>query len=417
MSYHDRGDVPFSNSNNAYIYSKINLIQDKEIIVKSKQSNSKIVLYLGAGASHFAKYFTFTSFPDLLFNDELRNDEGMPPLSPEPKQILSDIRQSLEKNSIPTTHDNFLWRLDGYTQLLRLNRRDDVLQKFLRENTKLFDLHNCTEQALQQITATTVRHYSFNRVENSKSDSLKYQRMLRVYNLYREMAKINADNFILPVFTTNYDMLLEDLIREFGKDDNSRLNLINGIPDIIKEQATWNSREYERKDDFPSLHLYRLHGCVCWFYHNQGDASIYFHRRDAVLQETVKLCAMYPGRETQRGVDPHGLSFHKMYRSLQDCEIVVFIGFSFRDDDVMHLLLKVLSERIGKPKLLIVDPTYNSSDIQNKLRDAAQRSTFPVRIPKNSEIRSLSIHFGDSETDDKKILETCHEMLTNGETS
>ena len=69
--------MPFSNSNNAYIYSKINLIQDKEIIVKSKQSNSKIVLYLGAGASHFAKYFTFTSFPDLLFNDELNRGDAI----------------------------------------------------------------------------------------------------------------------------------------------------------------------------------------------------------------------------------------------------------------------------------------------------------------------------------------------------
>jgi hypothetical protein len=365
----------------------------------------KITLFLGAGASSFAGYHTFVSFPELLFNADTRRLENMPSLSPNTERILKAIKESLERNNKPTTHDNFLWRLDGYTNVLRLNQSDDVLQDFLRENTRLYDLHICTEQAINQISSTTVHHYSSNKVlEAKKNDNIRFERMKNVFEFYKELANLE-DNTCLPIYTTNYDLFMEDLVKEFALTDNF---LTNGIPNNMEPESNWNAKLYSHK---AGLHLHRLHGCVGWFYHNREDSNVYFHRKDAVNQEMGKLCAMYPGRETRIGLDPHGHSFRCLYNSIISCDIAIFIGFSFRDDDVMHVLLKAFSERRSKPDLLVVDPLYNNVDIQHKLRDSATRSPFPNRIPDCDQIHSIKARFGEDKELLEKILEDCKILI------
>lgn len=373
----------------------------------------KVILFLGAGASCFAGYYTFVSFPELLFNFELRESEGLHPISPNPERILRAIRASLERNNQATTHDNFLWRLDGYTQFLRLNQSDDVLQEFLRENARLYDLHNCTEQAIHQISATTIHHYSVNRVaraEDSASDC--FANMQTVIDLYRDISALNSPGAALPIFTTNYDMLIEDLVSEFNAKASEPVTLINGIAGLSQELANWTCDGYSNHFcTVPTFHLHRLHGCVCWFYHAQGDGKVYFHRKDATQQETDKLCAMYPGRETQIGIDPHGHAFRAFYEHLLVCDLAVFIGFSFRDDDVMHILLKALAERRGDLRLLVIDPVYTKLDVTMKLGQAAQRTGFPARIPREGEIQSLKMNFGTDRDFKATILRTCKSML------
>jgi len=377
----------------------------------SKSPKAEVVLYLGAGASHFAGYKTFVDFPSLLFDNNLRELEGMPNLSKNPERILCAIKESLVRNNTPTTHDNFLWRLDGYNQFLRLNQCDDALQDFLRNSNRLYDLHICTQQAIQQITATTIHHYSLNRVEKAKrSYNLLYQSMKRVYSIYSAIAELNGNKPFLPVFTTNYDMLIEDLHAEFCDQSKHSFSLVNGIPGLFDEEAKWNTDVYNKRI-MSGIHLYRLHGCVCWFYHQPGDSHIYFHRRNATEQETVRMRAMYPGNQSEIGSPPYGHAFIKFYRYLQVCKLIIFVGFSFRDDDVMHVLLKALEERKGKLKLLIIDPLYRSHDVVRKLEDAAQRTMFPYYFPKDSEIESITMPFGQSEDTDSKIVEACKRIL------
>jgi len=378
---------------------------------KLQKNKPRIILFLGAGASSFAGYYTFVSFPELLFNSELRHREKMPSLPPNTERILNAIKGSLERNNKATTHDNFLWRLDSYTNLLNLNQSDDVLQDFLRENTKLHDLFLCTEQAINQISGTTVHHYSVNRVQQARlNDPIKYEKMKSVFELYSRLANFNEEKHILPIYTTNYDLLLEDLSSEFSSKIYKSDFLTNGISNNTLEESIWSHCNYNASE---GLKLFRLHGCVCWFYHNVGDNNVYFHRRDAIYQEMWKMCAMYPGKETQRGMNPHGFAFNNLYRSLQSCDLAVFIGFSFRDDDVMHVLLKALSERIGKPKLLIIDPLYNNLDIINRLHDSSSRTVFPSKTPNTNQIKYIQSHFGEDPQDLERIMDTCRQMLNS----
>lgn len=388
----------------------------------STMRKPRVVLYLGAGASYFAGYQTFVTFPELLFNAQMREAEGMPPLSPNPERLLLAIRESLRRNNKATTHDNFLWRLDGYTQFLRLNQCDDALQDFLRNNTRLYDLHICTEQAVNQISATTIHHYSKNRVNMAKSaaDFTAYNNMKRVIKLYSQLAQLNGDPSWLPVYTTNYDMLLEDLVSEFGNECDSRISITNAIPGVTRENAQWTSKIMEMNGQERSgIYLYRMHGCVCWFNNTPGK-EVTFIRKHAAEQEKTRMCVMYPGNETEYvGNDPYGFAFRSFYRDLQKCDLVIFVGFSFRDDDVMHVLLKAMEERRGKLKLLVVDPLYTSDDVCDRLKASASRTTLPYRIPKkgdtDSEIHSITTPFGEDATMDLSILSKCREILNGKE--
>lgn len=372
----------------------------------------RVILFLGAGASQFAGYFTFVEFPQLLFDKQLREYEGLPPLGSKSEKILSAIRGSLDRNGIATTHDNFLWRLDGYTQLLRLNQKDEALQEYLKDNSKLYELYLCTQQAVQQITASTIGHYSKNRVSDDKP--YLFEKLTKVYQLYRSLAKLNANGVPLPIFTTNYDMLIEDLVYKFYDTSGMEVLFANGMPGYTRELSAWNPTEYNlNMRDMGGFHLHRLHGCVCWFYHAQGDRRVYFHRNDASQQNEDQLCAMYPGRETEIGTGPHGHSFRLFYRYLQHCELAVFIGFSFRDDDVMHVILKALSERKGKLKILVIDRLYTRDDIRNKLENSGNRTPFPTRLPKDSEVDSLAMEFPKPVKFDEDILDKCQIMLSN----
>jgi hypothetical protein len=377
----------------------------------NNKKKPKVILYLGAGASYFAGYHTFVNFPDLLFNADLRKSEGMPDLDLNSLRILQAIRKSLVENNKATTHDNFLWRLDGYNQFLRLNQSDIVLQDYMRGNNRLYDLFICTQQAISQISASTVHHYSSKRVKLAKeANGSVYENMCKVLSLYHRIGQINGTNATLPIFTTNYDMLLEDLVSEFAGQDKIPVGLVNGIPGLTTELMPWDAREYAQPSSQFTLHLHRLHGCVCWFRHDADDSNIYFHRYDATQQQIDKLYAMYPGREARIGIGPHGNSFRTFYKRLQECDLVIFIGFSFRDDDVMHLLLKSLSERRGRLKILVVDPIYNKDDVCNKLLDASHRTSFPFRIPKAGEIASLKMSFGYDPEFDEQIIELCQSL-------
>lgn len=385
--------------------------------MKLIQREPRVILYLGAGASCFAGYHSFVTFPELLFNRQLRADENMPDLSQSSERILTAIRESLRRNNKATTHDNFLWRLDGYTQFLRLNQCDDALQDFLRNASRLYDLHICTEQAINQISATTIRHYSLNRVERARTtQSIRYENMRRVHDLYSRIAALNGDPPWLPIFTTNYDMLLEDLVAEFGESCGHQPGLVNGIPGLTTDQAGWTPVLFQTKAQVPAgFYLWRLHGCVCWFY-NEARSEVCFQRKGAAEQEKVRLCTMYPGNETEYvGNDPYGFAFRSFYRHLQTCDLVVFIGFSFRDDDVMHVLLKVLEERQGRLKLLIVDPLYSHYDVCGNLKGAASRTTMPFRVPEPSEMDSLQMLFGENTELDEGILRACKNIIARKE--
>jgi len=380
-------------------------------VVDEQHTEGQVVLFLGAGASAFAGYHTFETFPDLLLSDDIRRDEGLDPLPPRVCSFLHEVNDTLRVEHQPRTHDKFLWRLNEYAMLWRDLRTDGVLQaRFLKDTEQWGEFAQfdaTTQDAISETDVTTVHHYGENRVRRATSSIGAFQ---RVYEFYIELAKRNhKDRPYLPIFTTNYDMLIEDLHAVFCLGSRPQVPLVTGLG-ACDEGTPWSRDEFTRHKCH-GIHLHRLHGCACWYYHGLGDEKTYFHRNHRPEARLADLCAMYPGREIFRGRDPHGFGFRQLNAALHQCRVLVFVGFSFRDDDVMHLLLAVANERRQSPfRYLIVDPWLRDFDVIVNLRRASERSAFPVRVPSRSEVRAVNLSFGRDDFD-TEILSAVDKLL------
>lgn len=108
---------------------------------------------------------------------------------------------------------------------------------------------------------------------------------------------------------------------------------------------------------------------------------------------------MFPGREIYRGNDPHARGFRQFHRALSSYKVILFIGFSFRDDDVLQILLSVNAQRKIPIKIVTVNPVLGQNELMTILEDATSRIALPVRIPALDDILSLNIWFGRGDFD------------------
>jgi hypothetical protein len=368
--------------------------------MKSNNHQAKIAVFLGAGASAFAGYKTFASFPDLIFSGEIRKNEDLGELHNSTLRLLKEVGQSLQIKGKATTHDNFLWALNDYTNLWHVLRVDDVLRSRFLQSTQEWSefayFSQAVEDAILDLTTTTVRHYSQNRVEGEQESSNNSLAIFRkLFEFYLALASRNSEqNPYLPVFTTNYDLLMEDLFCRFGNSSSPNFRLVNGFPGCTQEGSIWNCGEYNVNPG--GLHFYRLHGCVSWFCNPPLNGSISFHRGKNILYPLSDLCAVYPGNELSIGLDPHAYSFRKLQEVLLKCSIIIFIGFSFRDYDVIHVLLSANAHRKKPLKLITIDSALTEVTIIDRLRTASLKTQYPVRLPGIRDINCINIRFGDN---------------------
>ena len=118
--------------------------------------------------------------------------------------------------------------LTHYLELWKTLRVDSILRdRFLSSVIQFSDFdgfYRIAEKTIQDITEFTVKHYSENRI----SEHLEIA--ANVYNFYKNLGQVNsAKNPFLPVFTTNYDLLIEDLFQKFTAKSKKSFQLINGF--------------------------------------------------------------------------------------------------------------------------------------------------------------------------------------------
>jgi hypothetical protein len=344
------------------------------------------VVFLGAGASQFAGYHTFRLFGELITDPLVRYQEKLPEQAVETPRLIASIHQALIAMKRPTTHDNYLWLLTDYHNFCqKFDTHTGLQDRFQRIKDEIHAFDSATITVINDLTQTTFCHYSRKRDCGLAGDEARL--------LYEDLALLNnRTEPFLPVFTTNYDLLIEDLFKE-GKNPIARMPLSNGIPGLTRKGGRWSPKYYE---DI-GIHLYRLHGCVGWF--NESDdqlnTPVVFNRPERLDGDMLnRLCVMFPGRELQIGKEPHGFSFRLLYSHLLYCRNVLFIGFSFRDDDVMQILLAANAAREIPVRILVVDPRADSEQVLKSLKGAALRSPFHALLPHYDNIDCFQIEFG-----------------------
>lgn len=344
------------------------------------------VLFLGAGASAFAGYQTFRGFGDLILNDLIRFKEGLPVIAPETPRLISELNEALRRMRRPATHDQYLWLLTEYQNFCeKFDVHTGLQDRFPRISDEVHAFGGVATAAIGDVTKTTFSHYSRQRDTGAVGEEIR--------SLYEELAARNDHTEpFLPIYTTNYDLLIEDLFADPQKTEHS-IPLCNGIPGRTRRGAKWTPSAYQTA----GVHLYRLHGCVGWFNEpqNKGGTEVVFQRPDQISGDLLnRLCVMFPGHEKERGKDPHGFGFRLLYSSLLTCRTVVFIGFSFRDDDVMQILLAANAARERPLRILMIDPRVGEQEALGNFGGAASRSAFHVRLPQTADMTWLRMNFG-----------------------
>lgn len=172
--------------------------------------------------------------------------------------------------------------------------------------------------------------------------------------------------YITPVFTTNYDLALEDLERWFGWRDVS----VNFGHIEARGVRRISPDEYEGFDleEFNAA-VFRLHGCVAWQRMRRravdADGAVAFMAFDpATLRPVVK-----PDKTAVIWPSPSKLPFEReFWRSheylvecVANCRVLAFIGYGFADRALMSLV-SYAAHRNRDLCIVALDPASNSRE-------------------------------------------------------
>ena len=157
---------------------------------------------------------------------------------------------------------------------------------------------------------------------------------------------------IRDVLTTNYDNVIETYCEE------ALISLANGFERSFHgNRREWTGGFGETGSD--ELRLVKMHGSVTW--QRDGDAVLELGRPGARGEEYDVM--IYPEKGPKRYDENIFPELKRRFGEvLANTDLLVVIGYSFRDEEINDMIKQRLAEKgqQGKMALLYVDPNPNS---------------------------------------------------------
>lgn len=364
-------------------------------------SEKKLCVFLGAGASSYGGYRTFLTFPHMFW-----------PTSTEPaklnatdkeRALLTSIRGELERKRKTNTLDNYLSSLNEYNIVLRSMFSDEELRKRFSDAllflARIEEMNQVVQRARTHILELTVEHYR-------SLPSPRFYRNARYF-----YARLLEQFGLVEVFTTNYDLVPEFLFTDLpmyrAKSSNVSVTyndhdtkITKALKDVLFQNGfaefggsfsnfgCWQPNNYRIPLDKKQIDVYRLHGCVAWYYKEIDDGAVEFDMSalEDIRNSFNRICVMYPSKEQMKGNEPYTSSFLKLYRTCLEASTILAIGFSFRDIDVVSVMFNAIKQRADagkKTKLVVVDPYIDKDILIDRLNDIKHQLTIPIAINEN----------------------------------
>ena len=169
-----------------------------------------------------------------------------------------------------------------------------------------------------------------------------------VLNLYQPLFSfINNDlgmNNII-IFTTNYDTVVEQFCRYSG------LKLVDGFqksgPNLV-----WNANEYYKQLDLNQklITLFKLHGSLTW----RKIGSEIFEFGMSAKNMPGGTALIYPTETKEYPFEePFKSAYKSLDRSFRKAELVIVIGYSFRDRGITNIIDEAQSAN-NKLKFIVI---------------------------------------------------------------
>lgn len=305
------------------------------------------IVFVGAGASaaiNRKKYPTTEGFYSILPTSIIENN-----LFVEVKNFLEyyntkpiDIEHILDALE---EINNLLWKLQDTSGIVGYMTRNDSFTKINTSfvTSTLSSLSSDLRKHCYDLIVA-IREFLFEIYRSQPTE-----KELDIWKILIEALQNQIDTET-EIFTTNYDVVLEDAI------DAIDTNIHNGI--TSNKHSTLDMGTWDENISFVGFEkcgrLTKLHGSVDWQRHLGSNDSIFIS--PVFTGDLQKQIVLYPGGAKK---EPEEWPFSKFYkhfeRSVERAAGFIFIGFSFRDEYIN----RILQEKSSAVKKYII--TKNST--------------------------------------------------------
>ena len=346
-----------------------------------RNTNGSVLVLLGAGASIDAGVLhTSRMISDI--NNMLANNPEWVKYRPIYKHLknLYGKEYSSEDGSIAHGDLNIEQLVGNLTELLLLLNGEHILYPFFKSWIDLFQ-----------------NLYGFEDVKNFRSkieDKLKEwivpdQLKLDYFRQLLVFAKENSGSG-LRVFTLNYDKCVEGAFQEH--DDITGLLLERGFGKE-KQNATWNTRNFDEKNDVDSqpnaekskyIFLYKMHGSIDW---DRNDKQELIKTNNLSIRELI-----FGTQQKVKAHDPYLYYVYQFRTSTLNAKLIIVCGYSFFDDYINRILHQSLLSNPDQ-KILICDYFEDADLPLNEGREKERYSFYSdILQPQNQE--QIKLWFG-----------------------
>jgi len=300
----------------------------------TKIINSGVQIFLGAGASKCLGKWLMNEFIDKLFS-QLDEDE---------RKILDTIIEYKEKDLEIVLQE--LNSLIDKSYLIDLKKRNEIM--YLLDYTGELEKRNAYTEVIGNY-----RNSPFTPLEVAKSFNSLIEKCndikIKIENLiFEHYGEVNSDLvielyvpifnffknqglFTIPIFTTNYDNVIEKL----GK--SKKYKIIDGFEVQQTKKFIWKRKIFDNfkpKKDNINIPLFKLHGSVTW-YKKDGEIlylEIPFNTRK---NKNINNELIFPTQNKICIKDPFYSAYEYFHRCIDKSKLLIVIGYSFRDYDTL----------------------------------------------------------------------------------
>lgn len=281
---------------------------------------NRIMFFLGAGASAPMGIPTMRKFSKdfVKYGEKTENRETI-------GYILRDLKRVTGSGA---------WDLEQLLLLIRQakNIDSDVAVGLLRK--RLFKGESQNKQKFDRDA-----HSIGDQFEMIERILLKYIRtrclnpeMERAREIYSEILPI-SEEYILDIFTTNYDPILENVCTKLGYDYSDGF-----YPDTKIGAFKWD----ERCLSSTRVNIYKIHGSVTWY---KKDNYVLKFPADISGAPSIDTVMVYP-TELKEILNPPFSQIHRIFEKiLFESDLCIVVGHSFQDNYIRNLFLDRIKEK------------------------------------------------------------------------
>jgi len=217
------------------------------------------------------------------------------------------------------------------------------------------------------------KSFETNKTEKEKLDKTKqnYDSFLGFWANTISSRSLHIVNKQVNIFTTNFDMFMEDSCERSGIPYNDgfigQINPIFNVANFNKIQR-YKSLQFDNISDIPLFNIIKIHGSVSWLAKDEkiiySDGSHITDDLDTKTSDDYKKIAVINPNSEKHFETVLNTNYASMLRKFtleleKENSVLMLVGFSLEDKHIKNLLYGVMK---SNPTLIVVYFSYSQYD-------------------------------------------------------